>query len=340
MACAGPLHVHLPFYDHDRYRSYHESHGRSSTDSGSTSTSRSSSPASVENTSPLSSRSNSVRSTNGRSTRSPESFDKVDSRLPQLRIAFSAPSSNLETIPASPPASSAPPSVCSSVDEGGDTRYTLRPSPTPSPRDSFISPSFTIPSANSIRRQKMDRLRRKLGDGVPLDLVFPRENEEVNGEAKKEKELPAAPPTPRNSPAARISYTRDSMSMVSPSPHRARRRKVPVTLKASRPAPPPPEPHQRKQKKQEKLCAIIESPDEHGSGCSEEFGVKRVGSESPRTSSESAVSEWYFSDGESASEVNVWSTRKGYTGWEEHARAYEGRRRSWNSRKVLNTVNC
>lgn len=35
-------------------------------------------------------------------------------------------------------------------------------------------PTISSPSPNSIRRQKMDRLRRKLGSHVPLGLVFPK----------------------------------------------------------------------------------------------------------------------------------------------------------------------
>ena len=42
---------------------------------------------------------------------------------------------------------------------------------TPSPK----TPTFTIPTTNSLRRAKMDTLRKKLGPGVPVELVF-REN--------------------------------------------------------------------------------------------------------------------------------------------------------------------
>ncbi|KIM38595.1 hypothetical protein M413DRAFT_447799 [Hebeloma cylindrosporum] len=42
-----------------------------------------------------------------------------------------------------------------------------------SPQDSATVSMSTTPSPNSIRKQKMDRLRRKLGSCVPLDLVFP-----------------------------------------------------------------------------------------------------------------------------------------------------------------------
>lgn len=39
---------------------------------------------------------------------------------------------------------------------------------TPSPQ----TPTFTIPTTNSLRKAKMDRLRKKLGSGVPVELVF------------------------------------------------------------------------------------------------------------------------------------------------------------------------
>ncbi|KAK0488031.1 hypothetical protein EDD18DRAFT_1110647 [Armillaria luteobubalina] len=89
------------------------------------------------------------------------------------------------------------------------------------PPDSPMAPEFTIPSHNSLRRQKMDRLRRKLGDGVPVDLVFPKQRESVVVQAKVEKKFipvllspPPVPPKPLQS--------RDSMSY--PSPHRAVRK--------------------------------------------------------------------------------------------------------------------
>ena len=35
------------------------------------------------------------------------------------------------------------------------------------------SPTFTIPSDVAVKRQKMKRLTKKLGEGVPVHLVFP-----------------------------------------------------------------------------------------------------------------------------------------------------------------------
>lgn len=71
----------------------------------------------------------------------------------------------------------------------------------------------------------------------------------------------------------------------------------------------------------EKLFSIIESPDEHGSGCSEEFGFSGPGTPS------SMESEWYGSDDESA--VGSWSTRRGYQGWSDHLyNSLDSKRRS------------
>lgn len=61
----------------------------------------------------------------------------------------------------------------------------------------------------------------------------------------------------------------------------------------------------------EKLCVIIESPDEHGSGCSEEFGFSSM-SGSPNL----LESGWYSNGDEFA--LRSWSTRQGYKGWEDH----------------------
>ena len=63
------------------------------------------------------------------------------------------------------PASSQPPSIPS---------YAIRAPPAQARPDSIAppSPTFNIPSETTVRRAKMDRVRRKLGDGVPADMVF------------------------------------------------------------------------------------------------------------------------------------------------------------------------
>ncbi|KAK0199701.1 hypothetical protein DFS33DRAFT_184474 [Desarmillaria ectypa] len=88
------------------------------------------------------------------------------------------------------------------------------------PPDSPTAPEFIIPTNNSLRRQKMDRLRRKLGDGVPVDLVFPKQRESVVVQARVEKFTPvliSPPPVP-----PKPLQSRDSISY--PSPHRAVRK--------------------------------------------------------------------------------------------------------------------
>lgn len=340
-----PMHIQLPFGVAERY-----SFPRSSMDSissSSSSTSLNSSLRSLERSESSCSSTQSIRSTSTRagsvrSKKSTASWDSSDSwpsrKPPMLRLAVTSP---LETIPASPLVGSTPSiythSRASFIKEDEDQRFTISPSNSSSPGDSPTSPSFTIPSATTERRQKMDRLRRKLGEGVPLDLVFPAGDELFL--VSREKELPQAPPpTPRTpKTAGRISSARDSIASVSP--HRAPRKFI--APKASRPAPPPPTPAEVRRRREtkeevkiyhpysgmaqrnmkEKLYSIIESPDEHGSGCSEEFGLSRTGTPS------SVESEWYGSDDESA--VRSWSTRRGYEGWSAHLfNSLEPKRRS------------
>ncbi|KAI0635229.1 hypothetical protein C8Q77DRAFT_1072480 [Trametes polyzona] len=81
-------------------------------------------------------------------------------RPPLLRLSTPSTSSrkpNLETIPGSPPF---------------DQLTTCIGDP----------PSFSIPSDAAVRREKMRRLRRKLGDNVPADLVFPSSPVESDSE--------------------------------------------------------------------------------------------------------------------------------------------------------------
>ncbi|KAG7441454.1 uncharacterized protein BT62DRAFT_936979 [Guyanagaster necrorhizus] len=110
------------------------------------------------------------------------------------------------------------------------------------PPDSPTTPEFMIPTNNSLRRQKMDRLRRKLGDGVPVDLVFPKQRESVVVQAQVHKFTPVmlSPPPVSSKPLP----SRDSISY--PSPHRAvrkvKRKPVPPfdpsELEALTPSPP------------------------------------------------------------------------------------------------------
>ncbi|KAF9007047.1 hypothetical protein BDQ17DRAFT_1423127 [Cyathus striatus] len=229
----------------------------------------------------------------------PGSFDKCSGPTqPLLRLAIPP---SLETIPASPtpysqyspysslqssPSTSRSHSRASSVDsfESSHQPYTISPKSMPHQRESLDDPSFIVPSANSVRLKKMDRLRKKLGDGVPVDLVFPekpkaterrapKDDEKWKTESSREIVLPSTPTIPRtNRNSNRISHSRDSL--VGPTPHRARRNGDPTytsTPKSAEPKAPLPTPvstpsamRQPLRPSNQRLWAIIESPEENG----------------------------------------------------------------------------
>jgi len=99
----------------------------------------------------------------------------------------------------------------------------------------------------------MERLRRKLGENVPLDLVFPSNSDSSDSYSSASEDTyslalssptsssssssPPGSPTRRAKSKSRIQYTRDSIAEPL-SPHRAPR--TFLAPKASRPAPPPP----------------------------------------------------------------------------------------------------
>ncbi|KDQ57215.1 hypothetical protein JAAARDRAFT_35824 [Jaapia argillacea MUCL 33604] len=80
-------------------------------------------------------------------------------RPPMLRLAVPSSTASarpsLDTIPASP-FTICPPSI---------SDMELSPEPT--------QPNFRIETEASVKRAKMERLKRKLGEGVPVDMVFP-----------------------------------------------------------------------------------------------------------------------------------------------------------------------
>jgi len=182
----------------------------------------------------------------------------------------------------------------------------------------------------------MERLRRKLGDDVPVDLVFPPQTGAANVPSPVlEETLPPLPVTTGSQTAPRISSARDSISYELPHPTRRKivAPKITTPLNASandvrvRPE------KRRYVKGQHslrasidmrdtkaKLCVIIESPGEHGLSWSEEFGVSRYQSV--------LESELYRSDDDEA-KVKKWSTRRGYEGWADRVSASESRRRSY-----------
>jgi hypothetical protein len=296
---------------------------RASTDSISSCSSVKSRASSYE--SGILSRSGSVRSTTTRSgslrsRRSRESTHLIDSwpsrKTPMLRLATPPP---LETIPGSPFPKKTPSvyshSPSSSVDSHDDHRFTIRPHTTDlSPQSTPATPSFKIQSTSSERRNKMERLRRKLGDEVPIDLVFPHEGEPtyVTSPLHEEQEfaIPSVMPDFRRAP--RISSARDSISL--DSPHRALRRMGSHKASCQDPLPAATDcAYDERQRVSAQhnasdssdmhetkatLCVIVESPSEHG------FVLSRRGAR--------PESEWYESDDEA--EDDSWSSMTGFEG--------------------------
>ncbi|KAJ6598172.1 hypothetical protein DFH09DRAFT_1356508 [Mycena vulgaris] len=244
---AVPLHIQLSsVYDDDdalvRYASSDTAVSSASSD-GSPSLTRHSSQSSQSSYSSKSSRTSHNPT---QSVHVNESWPKAD--RPFLRIAVKRPS-KLEAIPQSPPATGSPPPAYSP--EAPHTSFTIRPIPTTRKAPSSPPPAFAIPSSTTMRRQKMDRLRRTLGDGVPLDLVFP---EEETHAVPVLRSPPTSERTPRPQSAHRISAARDSL-VVTQAPR----------LQPVRPAPPLP-PMTRAEKKlsiiaeREEPCPPLPSP--------------------------------------------------------------------------------
>lgn len=80
--------------------------------------------------------------------------------------------------------------------------------------DSLYEPKFSIPSATKLRREKLARVCKLLGDDVPIDLVFPANDDPAEEDwyildicAPQEIEtppsspLPPTPPKPQRKPA-------------------------------------------------------------------------------------------------------------------------------------------
>ncbi|KAF9477226.1 hypothetical protein BDN70DRAFT_995113 [Pholiota conissans] len=309
---------------HDRRSSLESSSSGSSSGSLSSSIRRSSSTTSYYSTRKL------QRSPSKTNLNSIERWPR-NSDAPILRLAME--SLTLETIPASPPAnrSSFTDSDTSSQDSSplsspatsfGDSPVSERSS---SPRDSFtLENQFIIPTANSLRKQKMDRIRKKLGTDVPLHLVFPKDTPAEESPARDttttstqhpnlDKACPPLPlvpsARPRKHTGPRISHARDSI-VDAASIHRARR----LAQTASN-GPRPALGHKGSLtasitssvsgRVQHRLSFIIESPDEHSA--EKDFGlhVSRVTSE---TADGDVMSEWFGTD------IRLWSAMKGLEG--------------------------
>lgn len=233
---------------------------------------------------------------------------KLVMKTPTLEMIQPSSSPKNMSFPNSPPQS---PNNLSS-----DVLFTFIPNEDTPPRNSAIPNSFNLTSVNGLRKQKMDRLRRKLGQDVPFDLVFPTDTDTESEPSTPDLSpdvnqtcgvLPLPIPRVRK-PLGRISTARDSI-VESASVHHAKRHVQPSSI--SRPT----VTHARVRSASSEpeqitptLSFIIESPDEHGMGCSEEFG------HSPKPGNNTKFkSEWTVSTGEA--KVKVWNTRKGYEGW-------------------------
>jgi len=276
-----------------------------------------------------------------------------------LRLSLSP--SPLETIPASPSPESFShetagfkPFAADNIErnvftvKASSKRSLDLPSPT--------TPTFAIMSANTERRLKMERLRRKLGDDVPMNLVFPVVDidddisESSDSDYASSPAEPASPASDASSPTTslpqeqhfptskhrrlakknRIHSTRDSIASITP--HRAARK----SAKSPRPTSPAagptftlsdsPEPClvTEMRNNHEKLSTIVESPNEYSS--SEEKVETR--------SHSSAESIWFDDDEEDEHSIGMeeswdaesdefdfqlqlWDIRRGYGGWTE-----------------------
>lgn len=220
-------------------------------------------------------------------------------------------------------------------------RFAFRPthqSTTALPGDS--DPAFDDGASPSVvRRQKLSRLRKMLGEEVPLDLVFPGQKENIrDGQARNvisadERLDPLTPvpvagtviPRPKKVGVGKIVGARDSMGSLTP--HRAKRQDRP----SAEDAPPPPLPFSPlvaipstpspRGQPQKQLCSIVECPDEHGSSLFEGFGFGGSGTKKTKPTIV-MESSWHVTSGARNSGAgledtnNLWSTRKGYGGWD------------------------
>ncbi|KAF9269779.1 hypothetical protein L218DRAFT_953407 [Marasmius fiardii PR-910] len=216
-----------------------------------------------------------------RSTRSSSSSSRIEaswashsSKPPLLRLALSSFSQRRSSISTQCPSS---PTSSNTSDEE-DARYTLLTHVEENPRDSIISPTFRIPSSNTIRLQKMDRIRKKLGDGVPVELVFPVDSsgeEKSTTNSKKSTvvlvtssfdtftltNLPPLPPTPSSARPRpiRSHYAGSRDSIVSTSAHRGPRvKRKPVPKLGPTERSPSPTPSHKS--KHDRLSLILETP--------------------------------------------------------------------------------
>ena len=233
-------------------------------------------------------------------------------KVPFMRLFMKSPTH--ETIPPSLSSNNTSYSNSprqSSADRKVFTQVTVIPDEDSSLRNSITSNSYNITSLSSLRKQKMDRLRKKLGQDVPFDLVFPSSDTEsersmtpnLSADIGKECSVLSSPTLPRRGDSGRISTAHDSISGFT-SVHNAQPQSIakknmttPTVFSRSEP-----------KHNTTRLSLIIESPDEHGVGCAQEFGIPPKPEQGAKFQSE-----WSVNKGET--EVKLWSTRKGYEGW-------------------------
>ncbi|KAJ3983458.1 hypothetical protein F5890DRAFT_1522819 [Lentinula detonsa] len=206
---------------------------------------------------------------------------------PLLRLAITPPS--LDTAMKVDCTSSPTPSS----DDEVDLRYTIRPTIFEPSRDSFLAaPTFRVPSNNSLRIAKMDRIRKKLGEDVPIHLVFP-DDEETDAESVDSVSTHSAaapevtihwrplPPLPveedtslRSSVASsaslqstrtKLSNARDSLLIQSSRrAHKIKRKPVPkFDQEVLEPVGPFPDAESLRSREKERLSLILELPHEH-----------------------------------------------------------------------------
>lgn len=90
------------------------------------------------------------------------------------------PSLRIESASSAPSSLSAP--YQHHPSEGASSHHTIRP--TAVRPDSIVDRphTFAVQSDASYRRDKLERLRRRLGDGVPVNMVFPSETDLVHAQ--------------------------------------------------------------------------------------------------------------------------------------------------------------
>ncbi|PPQ73994.1 hypothetical protein CVT24_012483 [Panaeolus cyanescens] len=289
-----------------------------------------------------------------------ESWPVNQGKSPVLRLAVQSP---LDTIPASPDPTTTTFNM-EPIAQALELPQDSSPKPSTTPPTTFFdqvaedyssdrATSFLIPSRTSLRKQKLDRLRKKLGCEVPLKLMLPQVGDLDDSDVSPS---PLSSPTEMRQQYNPVSYNvlsgendqhtrpiprkkqttgkivgaRDSVAdlTVSVKIHRARRASAgslgfgkkasKKAAKTAEPVPPSPRPVISSptdfRRVKEKLSLIIESPEEHGTGCSEEFGLSRVSTRSSSSSTYSSPTSSVSYESADA-EVKKWSTRKDYEGW-------------------------